>query len=210
MDSVSKLKKGVVDDLIKFRDIGVAATVRKDIEQSMNERWGKDEAGNSKVIGIERNDLIKQTAATVKKIKSAFINDELKSTLTKAQDATLELAIHRFLTTTVGYDPDNGYVPFDSSDWVIATLGGYIGQGKDMSNNSINSLLEGVKQHLPKQGDRLAGAQLPGAVLLESRIANYQKNHSDNSQATIDKELRDIKAKRAAAEKMTPRGRDRT
>jgi hypothetical protein len=211
MDAVSGLKRGIVDDLIQFRNIGVAATVRQDLEAAMNKRWGKDEKGKSKVTGIERNDLITQTAATVKKIKSAFINSELKSTLTKTQEATLDLAIHRFLTTTVGYDPDSGYIPFDSADWVIATLGGYLGQGKDMSNNSINSLLEGVKEHLPQVGDRLEGAQAEGAVLLESMIAKYQRaNPGTAEQEKIDNQLKDIKAKRDAAAKMTPRQQDRT
>ena len=189
MDSVSGMKKGIVDDLIQFRKIGVAGTVRQDLEEAMNKRWGKGEDGRAKVTGVERHDLIKQTAETVKKIKGAFINSKFKSTLTKAQEATLDLAIHRFLTTTVGYDPDEGYVPFDGSDWVIATLGGYMGQGKDMSNNSINSLLEGVKEHLPQVGDRLEGAQAEGAVLLETLIDKYQKTHTSNQDA-IDQNLR--------------------
>jgi hypothetical protein len=194
MDSVSGLKKGIIDDLVQFRKIGVAGTIRQDLEEAMNKRWGKDEEGKSKVTGIERNDLIKQTAETVKKIKGAFINSEFKTNLTKAQEATLDLAIHRFLTTTVGYDPDEGYVPFDGSDWVIATLGGYMGQGKDMSNNSINSLLEGLKEHLPQRGDRLEGAQAKGAVLLETLIDNYQKRNPGD-QDSIDKRLRTIKNK---------------
>jgi hypothetical protein len=211
MDSVSGMKKGIVDDLIQFRKIGVAATVRQDLEENMNKRWGKDEKGKSKVTGVERNDLIKQTAETVKKIKGAFINSEFKTNLTKTQEATLDLAIHRFLTTTVGYDPDTGYLPFDSADWVIATLGGYMGQGKDMSNNSVNSLLEGLKEHLPQRGDRLDGARGKDAVLLETLIDNYQKrNPGTQEQKKIDDQLKDIKAKRKEMENMSPQMLNRT
>ena len=115
------------------------------------------------------------------------------------------------MTTTVGYDPDKGYLPFDSADWVIATLGGYMGQGKDMSNNSINSLLEGVKAHLPQVGDRLAEAQKPGAVLLETMIEKYQKaNPGNKEQEAIDNQLKDIKARRKLAAEQTPRMRGDT
>jgi len=80
-----------------------------------------------------------------------------------------------------------------------------------MSNNSINSLLEGVKEHLPQVGDRLEGAQAEGAVLLESMIAKYQRaNPGTAEQEKIDNQLKDIKAKRDAAAKMTPRQQDRT
>jgi hypothetical protein len=115
------------------------------------------------------------------------------------------------LTTTVGYDPDTGYLPFDSADWVIATLGGYMGQGKDMSNNSVNSLLEGLKEHLPQRGDRLDGARGKDAVLLETLIDNYQKrNPGTQEQKKIDDQLKDIKAKRKEMENMSPQMLNRT
>jgi len=71
-----------------------------------------------------------------------------------------------------------------------------MGQGKDMSNNSINSLLEGLKEHLPQVGDRLEGARGKGAVLLETLIDNYQKrNPGTEKQQKIDDQLKAIKNK---------------
>ncbi len=212
-------KKEIVDKILDFRKVGVAASIRKNLEESINKRWGKDKDGVLKVVGVSRNDLIKQTANTVKKIKSAFLvwDDEHKtyrSSLNETQEATLELGIYKFLTSVVGYDPDDGYIPFDRPDYVLANLSTWMGQGKDMSDNSINVLLEGLKEHLPKVGDRLPNARKPGAERLEDLIGEYQERNKgqDTEQKLTDKAVRDMKAERKAkrekAKAATPRGRD--
>ena len=219
LEQVAGHKEKIVGQLLKFRDEGLATTIRKNLEESINKRWGKDKDGVLKVVGVSRNDLIKQTANTVKKIKSAFLvwddnNNTYRSSLDKAQEATLELGIYKFLTSVVGYDPDDGYIPFDRPDYVLADLGTWMGQGKDMSDNSINVLLEGLKEHLPKVGDRLPNAQKPGAERLEDLIGEYQERNKgqDTEQKLTDKAVRDMKAeqkaKREKAKAATPRGRD--
>ena len=205
LEQVGGYKEKIVGQLLKFRDEGVATTIRKNLEESINKRWGKDKDGVLKVVGVSRNDLIKQTANTVKKIKSAFlvydeVNNTYRSSLNKTQEATLELGIYRFLTSVVGYDPDDGYIPWDRPDYVIADLGTWMGQGKDMSDNSINVLLEGLKEHLPKRGDRLPDANKPGAVILEDLIGEYQKrNPEDNEQKLANQAVRSIIDNRLAA-----------
>lgn len=219
LEQVAGHKEKIVGQLLKFRDEGLATTIRKNLEESINKRWGKDKDGVLKVVGVSRNDLIKQTANTVKKIKSAFLvwddkHKTYRSSLDKTQEATLELGIYKFLTSVVGYDPDDGYIPFDRPDYVLANLSTWMGQGKDMSDNSINVLLEGLKEHLPKVGDRLPNARKPGAERLEDLIGEYQERNKgqDTEQKLTDKAVRDMKAERKAkrekAKAATPRGRD--
>ena len=69
LEQVAGHKEKIVGQLLKFRDEGLATTIRKNLEESINKRWGKDKDGVLKVVGVSRNDLIKQTANTVKKIK---------------------------------------------------------------------------------------------------------------------------------------------
>jgi len=165
-----------VDLLIDMDENSVAGVISKKIGEVINESWSGKE-GKPKLNDLDRIKLIKQSDATVKKIKSAFINSvngQSINTLTRDQEATLDIAIYRFLTNTAGYDPDAGYLPYwmDKPDFVIATLG-----MKDMSKNSIQSLLEGLKQYIPRPKARTPGAQVPGAVSLETMIGKYMVKH---------------------------------
>jgi len=176
LESLADMTGRTVDLLIDMDENSVAGVISKKIGEVINESWSGKE-GKPKLNDLDRIKLIKQSDATVKKIKSAFINSvngQSINTLTRDQEATLDIAIYRFLTNTAGYDPDAGYLPYwmDKPDFVIATLG-----MKDMSKNSIQSLLEGLKQYIPRPKARTPGAQVPGAVSLETMIGKYMVKH---------------------------------
>lgn len=172
LEDISAMKKRTSDLLISFAESNVASVTSDKIAEVINKTWeGSGKDGTPKIKDLVRSDLIKQSHDTVKRIKSAFINGEGQSHLTRDQEATLDVAIFRFLSKTAGYDPDSGYIPWDDPDFVLSTIGG----GKDMSNNSIQSLLEGIKDFLPRKDDRTPGSRKDGAILLESKIATYME-----------------------------------
>jgi hypothetical protein len=171
LESVTAMKGRTSNILINIAESNLASVTSDKIAEVINKTWeGSDKDGNPKIKDLVRSDLIKQSHETVKKIKSAFINAKGNSHLTRDQEATLDIAIYRFLSKTAGYDPDSGYIPWDDPDFVLSTIG-----GKDMSNNSIQSLLEGIKDFLPHPDDRTPGSKKDGAILLETKIATYME-----------------------------------
>ena len=203
MESIVAMKQRTSDLLIDMNENSVAGVTRKKIEDIINKSWEGRE-GKDKLSDLNRNKLIAQTTNTVKKIKGAFINKAGQSTLTRDQEATLDIAIYRFLTNTAGYDPDAGYIPWDRPDFVLATIG-----GKDMSDNSVQSLLEGIKEWLPKPDDRTPGSREKGAVLLETHIKTYMERHgAGHTPAPTGKTpeyYTNLEAKRLKAANSTPR-----
>ena len=143
------------DLLFKIRKSNLQSVVGQDLEKTLNATFGK------KLTGIKRSDLYDQVNLTIKKIKRAFPN------LEPHQQATLDIAIYKFITTDGGYDGDGSWIPWDRADFPLMT----VDKHSDMSKAKINELLDQLKTYLPDKRDRVAGAQKEGAVLLEERIA---------------------------------------
>jgi hypothetical protein len=139
--------------------------------------------------GLKLSKLNQQTQKVTDKIRKVFSHPEGttdssgndisgRSTLTEGNKATLDLAIYRFLTEMGGYDPDEGFLPFDNPDWSLMT----IDENSDMANADVNKLIEGLNRYLPKMSERKASVRKAfksgkAGVLLDDQINAFLKNH---------------------------------
>lgn len=169
METQLGIKKKNLDILSEMRTSSVDSTISRKIEDILQKYEGPDVLKKG-----FRAKLMNQVANTVKKVKGLFSNDSGVSTLKPAQQSTLDLALYRFLTNTAAYDADDGWIPFDRPDLIIATMNE--ASWSDMKDLSEQRLLEGLKSFLPPRQDRAkASRRGGGGVLLEKLIGDKLK-----------------------------------
>lgn len=180
----NQYSKKMADFWIRNRETPISKMAADDLFEKIKRKLPKVQWD-----GLKLSKLTQQTQLVTDKIKKAFTHPEGttnaagqdisgRSTLSEGNKATLDLAIYRFLTQMGGYDPDEGFLPFDDPDFSIMT----IDENSDMANADINQLLEGLSRHLPEMVERKASVRKAyksgkAGVLLDDKIRTYLKNH---------------------------------
>lgn len=154
-EAINKFHGEQRDLLFDIRKNSLESVVSKSLEKTLNATFDGE-----KLSGVKRSDLYDQVNLTINKLKSAFPK------LEPHQQATFDIAVHKFITQDGGYDGDGGWIPWDRADFPLMT----IDKHSDMSNAGINELVDRLKKYLPQVRDRTPGARKKGAQLLEAKI----------------------------------------